>query len=91
MEELGIRLSEDQVMKISLIKFKDNVQTNIKSVVRKSFEEKRGRKTAALNLETFNHSSYVLKTYKQRWNSNFIQVNDQENWCQEEPGVLIQK
>ena len=66
MEELGIRLSEDQVMKISLIKFKDNVQTNIKSVVRKSFEEKRGSKTAALNLETFNHSSYVLKTYKQR-------------------------
>ena len=66
MEELGVRLSEDEEMKIYLIKFKDIVLTNIKSVVRKSFEEKRGSKPTVLNLETFNHSSYVLKTYKQR-------------------------
>jgi hypothetical protein len=46
MEELGISMSENEVKKISLIWFKEIVQSKIETFVRKSFEKKRGSKTA---------------------------------------------
>ena len=60
MKELGITMSDNEVKKISLIKFKEIVLSKIKIFVRKSFEKKRGSKTAEMNLDTVNPSSYLF-------------------------------
>ena len=60
MDELGISMNEDEVRKISLIKFKDIVLSKVKASVRNSFERKRGSKTAEMSLETLNPSSYLF-------------------------------
>ena len=60
MEELGITMNEDEIKKISLIKFKEILLSKTKTFVRNSFERKRGSKTAEMNLETLNPSSYLF-------------------------------
>jgi hypothetical protein len=77
MKELGITMSDNEVKKISLIKFKEIVLAKIKIFVRKSFEKKRGSKTAEMNLDTVNPSSYLFS--KQNRNSDIIQVEDQNH------------
>ena len=60
MEEIGLKISEEEVKNISLEKFKNMVQCKVKICVKKSFIKKQGSKTEHLKFEISTPSKYLF-------------------------------
>ena len=60
MEEIGLKISEEEVKNISLEKFKNMVQCKVKICVKKSFLKKQGSKTEHLKFEISTPSKYLF-------------------------------